>query len=69
MILLKTLKRQKNGVIDVPGIVLNERTELVDAVPEAQPVAHALQAANPPAYMQLAGRTIGMTKKLNATIF
>jgi predicted DsbA family dithiol-disulfide isomerase len=32
----------------VPTIVINERTELVGAVPEAQFVAHILQAAKPP---------------------
>jgi len=39
---------QKYSVMGVPKIVINERTELVGAVPEAQFVAHVLQAAKPP---------------------
>jgi glutaredoxin-like protein len=39
---------QKYSVMGVPKIVINERTELVGAVPEAQLVAHTLQAAKPP---------------------
>lgn len=39
---------QKYSVMGVPKIVINERTELVGAVPEAQFVAHILQAAKPP---------------------
>jgi predicted DsbA family dithiol-disulfide isomerase len=31
----------------VPKTVINERTEVVGAVPEAQFVAHVLQAAKP----------------------
>jgi len=38
----------KYSVMGVPKIVINERTELVGAVPEAQFVAHILQAAKPP---------------------
>jgi len=39
---------QKYSVMGVPKIIINERTELVGAVPEAQFVAHVLQAAKPP---------------------
>ena len=39
---------QKYSVMGVPKIVINERTELVGAVPETQFVAHILQAAKPP---------------------
>jgi glutaredoxin-like protein len=39
---------QKYSVMGVPKIVINERTELVGAVPEAQFVAHILQASKPP---------------------
>jgi len=39
---------QKYSVMGVPKIVINERTELVGAVPEAQFVMHVLQAAKPP---------------------
>jgi len=39
---------QKYSVMGVPKIVINERTELVGAVPEAQFLAHILQAAKPP---------------------
>jgi len=39
---------QKYSVMGVPKIVINERTELVGAVPETQFVAHVLQAAKPP---------------------
>jgi len=39
---------QKYSVMGVPKIVINERTELVGAVPEAQFVAHILQAVKPP---------------------
>jgi len=39
---------QKYSVMGVPKVVINERTELVGAVPEAQFVAHVLQAAKPP---------------------
>jgi len=39
---------QKYSVMGVPKIVINERTELVGAVPEAQFVAHTLQAVKPP---------------------
>ena len=39
---------QKYSVMGVPKIVINERTELVGAVPEAQFVAHVLQAVKPP---------------------
>jgi glutaredoxin-like protein len=39
---------QKYSVMGVPKIVINERTEVVGAVPEAQFVAHILQAAKPP---------------------
>jgi len=39
---------QKYSVMGVPKIVINERTELVGAAPEAQFVAHVLQAAKPP---------------------
>jgi len=39
---------QKYSVMGVPKIVINERTELVGAVPEAQFVAHVLQATKPP---------------------
>jgi len=39
---------QKYSVMGVPKIVINERTELVGAVPEAQFVAHVVQAAKPP---------------------
>ena len=39
---------QKYSVMGVPKIVINERTELVGGVPEAQFVAHVLQAAKPP---------------------
>jgi predicted DsbA family dithiol-disulfide isomerase len=39
---------QKYSVMGVPKIVINERMELVGAVPEAQLVAHVLQAAKPP---------------------
>ncbi|HKZ93077.1 MAG TPA: thioredoxin family protein [Candidatus Bathyarchaeia archaeon] len=39
---------QKYSVMGVPKIVINERTELVGAVPEAQFVAHVLQASKPP---------------------
>ena len=38
---------QKYSVMGVPKIVINERTELVGAVPEAQFAAHVLQAAKP----------------------
>ena len=39
---------QKYSVMGVPKIVINERTELVGAVPEAQLLAHILQSVNPP---------------------
>jgi len=39
---------QKYSVMGVPKIVINERTELVGAVPEVQFVAHILQAVKPP---------------------
>jgi glutaredoxin-like protein len=39
---------EKYSVMGVPKIVINERTELVGAVPEAQFVAHILQATKPP---------------------
>jgi len=39
---------QKYSVMGVPKIVINERTELVGAIPEAQFVAHILQAVKPP---------------------
>jgi len=39
---------QKYSVMGVPKIVINERTELVGAIPEAQFVAYVLQAAKPP---------------------
>jgi glutaredoxin-like protein len=39
---------QKYSIMGVPKIVINERTELVGAVPEAQFVAHVLQATKPP---------------------
>jgi len=39
---------QKYSVMGVPKIVINERTELVGAVPETQFVAHILQAVKPP---------------------
>jgi predicted DsbA family dithiol-disulfide isomerase len=39
---------QKYSVMGVPKTVVNERTELVGAVPEDQFVAHILQAAKPP---------------------
>jgi len=39
---------QKYSVMGVPKIVINEQTELVGAVPEAQFVAHVLQAQKPP---------------------
>jgi len=39
---------QKYSVMGVPKIIINERTELVSVVPEAQFVAHILQAAKPP---------------------
>jgi glutaredoxin-like protein len=39
---------EKYSVMGVPKIVINERTELVGAVPEAQFVVHILQAAKPP---------------------
>jgi glutaredoxin-like protein len=39
---------QKYSVMGVPKIVINERTEIVGAVPEAQFVAHVLQATKPP---------------------
>jgi glutaredoxin-like protein len=38
---------QKYSVMGVPKIVINERTEVVGAVPEAQFVAHVLQATKP----------------------
>jgi len=38
----------KYSVMGVPKIVINEQTELVGAVPEAQFVAHVLQAQKPP---------------------
>lgn len=39
---------QKYSVMGVPKIVMNERTEVVGAVPEAQLLALVLQAAKPP---------------------
>jgi len=39
---------QKYSIMGVPKIVINERTEFVGAVPEAQFVAHVLQATKPP---------------------
>ncbi len=39
---------QKYSIMGVPKIVINERTEVVGAVPEAQFVAHVLQATKPP---------------------
>jgi glutaredoxin-like protein len=39
---------QKYSVMGVPKIVMNERTEVVGAVPEAQFLALVLQAAKPP---------------------
>jgi len=39
---------QKYSVMGVPKIVINEQTELVGAIPEAQFVAHVLQAQKPP---------------------
>jgi len=39
---------QKYSVMGVPKIVINERTELVGAVPESQFVAHVVQASKPP---------------------
>lgn len=39
---------QKYSVMGVPKTVINEHTEIVGAVPEAQFVAHALQAQKPP---------------------
>jgi len=39
---------QRYSVMGVPKIVINERTEIVGAVPEAQFVAHILQAVKPP---------------------
>ena len=39
---------QKYSIMGVPKIVINERTEIVGAVPEAQFVAHVLQATKPP---------------------
>jgi len=39
---------QKYSVMGVPKIVINERTELVSVVPEAQFVVHILQAVKPP---------------------
>jgi len=39
---------QKYSVMGVPKLIINERTELVGAVPEAQFVAHILQAVKPP---------------------
>ena len=38
----------KYSVMGVPKIVINEQTELVGAVPEAQFVAHVVQAQKPP---------------------
>lgn len=38
----------KYSVMGVPKIVINEQTELVGAVPEAQFLAHVLQAQKPP---------------------
>ena len=38
----------KYSVMGVPKIVINEQTEFVGAVPEAQFVAHVLQALKPP---------------------
>jgi len=39
---------QKYSVMGVPKIVINEQTELVGVVPEAQFVAHVMQALKPP---------------------
>jgi len=39
---------QKYSVMGVPKIVINERTELVGAVPEAQLLAHIFQSIHPP---------------------
>lgn len=39
---------QKYSIMGVPKIVINERTEVVGAVPEAQFLALVLQAAKPP---------------------
>jgi len=39
---------QKYSVMGVPKIVINEQTELVGAVPEAQFVAHVMQTQKPP---------------------
>ncbi len=39
---------QKYSVMGVPKIVINEQTELVGAIPEAQFVAHVVQAQKPP---------------------
>src|SRR3972149_2364267 len=57
---------QKYSVMGVPKIVINERTELVGAVPEAQFVAHILQTAKPPSiyvqFKRLVSRIIDTTK-------
>ena len=39
---------QKYSVMGVPKTVINEQTEIVGAVPEAQFIAHVLQAQKPP---------------------
>jgi len=39
---------QKDSVMGVPKIVINERIELVGAVPESQFVAHVVQAQKIP---------------------
>ena len=57
---------QKYSVMGVPKIVINERTELVGAVPEAQFVAHILQTAKPPSiyvqFKRLVSRIIDTAK-------
>ena len=57
---------QKYSVMGVPKIVINERTELVDAVPEAQFVAQILQTAKPPSiyvqFKRLVNRIIDTAK-------
>jgi glutaredoxin-like protein len=61
---------QKYSVMGVPKIVINERTELVGAVPEAQFVAHILQTAKPPSiyvqFKRLVSRIIDTAKKLKS---
>ena len=57
---------QKYSVMGVPKIAINERTELVGAVPEAQFVAQILQTAKPLGiyvqFKRLASRIIDTAK-------